>query len=76
MTPQKQTEGPSDVKRRSKPRSKDETRAAALRAAVLEGYDDIRQDRTRPYTGDLRAMLESYRAERGSSDTGSCGSIE
>lgn len=41
---------------------KDRQDAAALRAAVLEGYADIRDGRTYAYTGDLRAVLEAYRA--------------
>ncbi len=39
--------------------------AAALRQRVIEGYDDVRAGRTRPFTGDLRSMLDEYRAERG-----------
>lgn len=38
--------------------------AAALRDAVLEGYDEVRRGRTRPFTGDLRGMLDTYRAGR------------
>jgi len=41
--------------------------AAALRQAVIEGYEDVRAGRTRPYTGDLRTMLDAFRAERGGS---------
>jgi antitoxin ParD1/3/4 len=37
--------------------------AAALRQSVLEGYADIRDGRTRPFTGDLRTMLDTFRAE-------------
>ena len=38
--------------------------AGELRKAVLEGYDDVLHGRTREYSGDLRAMLEAFRAER------------
>ncbi len=38
--------------------------AAALRKAVLEGYADVRDGRTHEYTGDLRSMLATHRAER------------
>ena len=31
--------------------------AAALRAAVIEGYDDVRRGRTLSLAGDLRAMI-------------------
>lgn len=37
--------------------------ASDVRRAVLQGYDDVLQGRTRKYTGDLRAMLEQFRAE-------------
>jgi len=43
---------------------KDRQDAAALRQLVLEGYADVRDGRTREYTGDLRAMLDTFRAER------------
>lgn len=35
--------------------------AAALRLAVLDGYDDALHGRTVPYRGDLRAMLHDHR---------------
>lgn len=38
--------------------------ARALREAILDGYGDIRAGRTHEYTGDLRAILETYRAGR------------
>ncbi len=38
--------------------------AAALRQLVLEGYADVRDGRTHEYTGDLRAMLDTFRAGR------------
>ncbi len=43
---------------------KDRQDAAALRQSVLEGYADVRDGRTHEYTGDLRAMLDTFRAER------------
>ena len=43
---------------------KDRQDAAALRQSVLEGYLDIRHERIHEYTGDLRAMLDSFRAGR------------
>ncbi|QDU70144.1 ribbon-helix-helix domain-containing protein [Engelhardtia mirabilis] len=43
---------------------KERTDAAALRQAVLEGYGDVLHGRTRPFTGDLRGMLDEYRTER------------
>ena len=46
---------------------KDRQDAAALRQSVLEGYADVREGRTHPYTGDLRAMLDTHRAQRESS---------
>jgi antitoxin ParD1/3/4 len=41
--------------------------AAALRAAVIEGYDDVRHGRTLPLKGDLRSMIAEahQRDERG-----------
>jgi len=41
--------------------------AAALRAAVIEGYDDVRNGRTLPLEGDLRSMIAEAkrRDERG-----------
>ena len=36
---------------------KDRLEAAALRQRVLDGYSDIAAGRTRPYDGDLRALL-------------------
>ncbi len=46
---------------------KERTEAAELRKAVLEGYEDVLHGRTREYTGDLRSMLDTFRAERRSS---------
>ena len=43
---------------------KDRQDAAALRQSVLEGYADVRDGRTHEYTGDLRAMFDTFRAER------------
>lgn len=46
---------------------KDRLDAAAMRQAVLAGYADVRDGRTQEYTGDLRAMLDRFRAQRESS---------
>ena len=43
---------------------KDRQDASALRQAVLEGFADVRGGRTRAYTGDLRTMLDTFRAGR------------
>ncbi len=39
---------------------KDRQDAAALRQAVLTGYGDVVHGRTRPFTGDLRTMLDDF----------------
>ena len=44
---------------------KERQEAAALRAALIEGYGDVRDGRTHAYTGDLRSMLDAYRARHG-----------
>ena len=54
---------PSEFVRALIREKKDRQEAAALREAVLEGYDDVRQGRTVPYTGDLRAMLAESREQ-------------
>jgi antitoxin ParD1/3/4 len=38
--------------------------AATFRQAVIEGYDDVRAGRIRPFSGDLRSTLDSFRAQR------------
>ena len=43
---------------------KERMEAGELRKAVIEGYDDVLNGRTREYTGDLRSMLKAFRAER------------
>ncbi len=43
---------------------KDRLDAAALRQSVLEGYADVGDGRTHEYTGDLRAMLDTFRTGR------------
>jgi antitoxin ParD1/3/4 len=55
---------PSEFVRALIREKKERLEAAKLRKAVLEGYDDVLHGRTREYTGDLRAMLEEFRAER------------
>lgn len=57
---------PSEFVRALIREKKERLEAAELRKAVLEGYDDALNGRTREYTGDLRAMLDEFRAERGS----------
>ena len=46
---------------------KDRQDAAAIRQGVLEGYADVREGRTQEYSGDLRGMLDKFRARRGGS---------
>lgn len=58
---------PSEFVRDMIREKKERQDAAAMRQAVLEGYADIRDGRVHEYTGDLRAMLETYRAGRGGS---------
>ena len=55
---------PSEFVRDLIRKGKERQDAAALRQAVLEGYADIRDGKTHAYSGDLRAMLETYRAGR------------
>ena len=54
---------PSEFVRAMIREKKERQDAAALRQGILEGYDDVLQGRTRPYTGDLRAMLEEHRQQ-------------
>ncbi len=56
---------PSEFVRALIREKKERQDAAALRKAVVEGYDDVLQGRTREYTGDLRSMLDEFRTERG-----------
>lgn len=55
---------PSEFVRDLIRKKKDRQDAAALRRSVLEGYADVREGRTREFTGDLRSMLDTFRAER------------
>lgn len=55
---------PSEYVRALIREKKDRQEAAALRQAVLEGYDDVLHGRVVPYTGDLRAMLAASRKQR------------
>lgn len=54
---------PSEFVRAMIREKKERQDAAALRQGILEGYDDVLHGRTRPYMGDLRAMLEEYRQQ-------------
>ncbi len=54
---------PSEFVRALIREKKERQDAASLRQAVVDGYEDIRAGRTRPFTGDLRAMLDEFRAE-------------
>ena len=54
---------PSEFVRAMIREKKERQDAAALRRGILEGYDDVLQGRTRPYTGDLRAMLNESRQQ-------------
>ena len=55
---------PSEFVRAIIREKKERQEAAALRAAVVEGYGDIRDGRTHVYTGDLKGMLATYRSRR------------
>jgi antitoxin ParD1/3/4 len=52
---------PSEFVRALIREKKERADAAAIRQAVLEGYEDVLQDRTVPYAGDLRTMLAEFR---------------
>ena len=54
---------PSEFVRAMIREKKERQDAAALRQGILEGYDDVLHGRTRPYTGDLRAVLDEYRQQ-------------
>lgn len=54
---------PSEFVRALIREKKERQDAAALRQGILEGYDDVLRGRTRPYTGDLRAMLDEHRQQ-------------
>jgi antitoxin ParD1/3/4 len=58
---------PSEFVRALIREKKDRQDAAAIRQSVLEGYTDVRDGRTREFTGDLRSMLDTFRAERNGS---------
>ena len=58
---------PSEFVRALIREKKERLEAAELREAVIEGYDDVLNGRTRQYNGDLRSMLDTFRAERRSS---------
>jgi antitoxin ParD1/3/4 len=53
---------PSEFVRALIREKKERLDAAALRQAILEGYDDVLHGRTHEFTGDLRAMLAAHRA--------------
>jgi antitoxin ParD1/3/4 len=55
---------PSEFVRALIREKKERQDAAALRQAVLAGYDDVLHGRTHAFTGDLNAMLDDYRAQR------------
>ncbi|MFN3165757.1 MAG: type II toxin-antitoxin system ParD family antitoxin [Phycisphaeraceae bacterium] len=55
---------PSEYVRAVLREKKEREEAAALRAGVLAGYDDVRAGRTTQYTGDLKQMLRKRRAKR------------
>jgi len=52
---------PSEFVRAIIREKKERLDAAALRQAVLEGYDDIARGQTHEFTGDVREMLEEHR---------------
>lgn len=54
---------PSEFVRALIREKKERQEAAALRHAVLDGYDDVLHGRTVPYSGDLRAMLLAHRRQ-------------
>lgn len=54
---------PSEFVRAMIREKKERQEAAALRQAILEGYDDVLHGRTRAYSGDLRAMLADHRQQ-------------
>lgn len=60
---------PSEFVRDLIRREQERIEAARFRQAVLEGYDDALHGRTHEFTGDLRGMLEEFRARNGRSDT-------
>ena len=52
---------PSEFVRSLIREKKERQEAAALRQAVLEGYDDVLHGRVLPYEGDLRALVSKAR---------------
>jgi antitoxin ParD1/3/4 len=55
---------PSEFVRALIREKKERQDAAALRRAVLEGYDDLIHGRVSTYTGDLDGMLDAFEARR------------
>lgn len=55
---------PSEFVRALIREKKERQEAASLRQAILDGYEDVRNGRTVPYAGDLRAMLLAHRRQR------------
>jgi antitoxin ParD1/3/4 len=55
---------PSEFVRALIREKKERQDAAALRRAVLEGYDDLIHGRVSNYTGDLDGMLDAFEARR------------
>lgn len=55
---------PSEFVRALIREKKERQDAATLRQTILEGYDDVIQGRTEPYTGDLGGMLSAFRRKQ------------
>ncbi len=55
---------PSEFVRALIREKKERQEAAALRHAILDGYDDAIHGRTVAYSGDLRALLADHRKQR------------
>ena len=52
---------PSEFVRALIREKKERQDAAAVRLAMLEGYADVLEGRTAPFTGDLRGMIDDAR---------------
>ena len=52
---------PSEFVRAVLREKKERLEAAALRDAILEGYQDVIRGRTLPFGGDLRALMDEVR---------------